>query len=44
MLWWGRVRQEWRLAVVFKMHYQELMSKEDEIQKLTAVIQVLSQQ
>lgn len=30
--------------VVFKMHYQELMSKEDEIQKLTAVIQVLSQQ
>ena len=29
-------------AVVFKMHYQELMSKDDEIRKLTAVIQALS--
>jgi len=31
-------------AVVFKMHYDELMEKQDEIQKLSAVIQVLSQQ
>ena len=31
-------------AVVFQMHYQELMRKEDEIRKLTAVIQALSEQ
>lgn len=29
-------------AVVFKMHYQELLAKDDEIQKLTTVIQALS--
>ena len=30
------------VAVVFKMHYQELLAKDEEIQKLTAVIQALS--
>ena len=30
-------------AVVFKMHYKELLEKQEEIQKLSAVIQVLSQ-
>ena len=31
-------------AVVFKMHYAELMAKEDEISKLNAVIEALADQ
>ena len=30
------------IAVVFKMHYSELLSKEDEIARLKAIIQGLS--
>ncbi len=30
------------LAVVFRMHYTELLSKDEEIAKLQAVIQALS--